>query len=94
MRDYHLLWRIHIDKSEVFLVRDEAICERAARLYDQVEYSSAAPPNHTAFNPVVVVAMGPLYLVDDRRPRRLDEWMVELYDRNWTFLGNYGRSRD
>lgn len=91
-RDYLLLWRAHVDKSDVYQVHDEAICERAARLYDEFEYATAWREQHPAFNPVVVVKMGAFYLVDDRRPRRLNYWGVVLYDANWTYAGSYGRN--
>jgi hypothetical protein len=64
------------DSSRVLLVRREKTCRRAARLYGEPN----DPPRR-----VVVVRMGPLYLVyDPYEPLAAGEWNIwRLFNRRW-----------
>jgi len=64
------------DSSQVALVRDEKTCLRAAPLYGE----PGDPPRR-----VVVVRMGPLYMVyDPYEPLSAGEWNIyRLFDRRW-----------
>jgi hypothetical protein len=64
------------DSSRVFLVRQEKTCRRAARLYGEAN----DPPRR-----VVVVRIGPLYLVyDPYEPLPAGEWNIwRLFNRRW-----------
>ncbi|MFL5403488.1 MAG: hypothetical protein ACJ8BF_11795 [Gemmatimonadales bacterium] len=64
------------DSTQVTLVRDEKTCLRAAKLYGH----PGDPPRK-----VVVVRMGPLYLVyDPYEPLPAGEWDIyRLFDRRW-----------
>lgn len=66
--------------SEITLVTDERICERAARTLYGPESAS----------PVLVFKVGAVYMVDDLGDRN-NYWHVQLFDRTWRFLGGgYG----
>jgi hypothetical protein len=64
------------DSSQVALVRDEKKCLKAAQLYGE----AGDPPRR-----VVVVRMGPLYMVyDPYEPLSAGEWnLYRLFDRRW-----------
>jgi hypothetical protein len=72
------------DSSEVALITDEAVCERAARAYSNPD----DPPRR-----VIVVRMGQLFIVHDpHEPLRAGEWHLwRVFDRRWESIVNLAR---
>lgn len=68
--------------DQIVMVTDEERCERAARAYDAAIAIYRSSGRAENIEPVHVVALGPLYLVEsasDRRPG----YEVKVFDRSW-----------
>ena len=79
-----------VSSEAIVLVRDEAICHRAARAYgDRLRRFVDKKWRDV---PVVVVRIGEMYLVDDLRPRDGSDayWEVMLFDKTWRKRLSYG----
>lgn len=68
--------------DQIVMVTDEERCEQAARRYDAAIsiYRSSGRPE--SIEPVHVVALGPLYLVESAGDRR-EGYEVKFFDRGW-----------
>ncbi len=81
--DLRVMHRIPLTPADqIAVVTDEAGCEHAARAYDAAIsiYRSSGRAEH--IEPVHVVALGPLYLVESAGDRR-QGYEVKLFDRGW-----------
>lgn len=80
-----------VPRASVHAVTDESVCERAAKAYDASIWSGGVTVDqHRALRPVLVVAVGSIYLVDDLGERD-GFWNVVPYDQQWNELrGHYG----
>ena len=78
-----------VPSDSIRVVRDEAVCRRAASLY--AETARGELPDWPT-KPVLVVQMGAFYLVDDQRARdgTSPYWEVHVFDRNWEYVIRYG----
>ena len=89
--DVRVIHRIPLLPADhIAMVTDEDRCEHAARAYDaaiSIYRSSGRAPS---IEPVHVVSLGPLYLVESARDRR-DGYEVKLFNRSWQHLrGGFG----
>lgn len=89
--DLRVIHRIPLlPAGDIAMVVDEDRCEHAARAYDaaiSIYRSSGRAPS---IEPVHVVSLGPLYLVESARDRR-DGYEVKLFNRTWKHLrGGFG----
>ena len=89
--DLRVIHRIPLlPAGDIATVVDEDSCEYAARAYDaaiSIYRSSGRAPS---IEPVHVVSLGPLYLVESARDRR-DGYEVKLFNRSWKHLrGGFG----
>lgn len=76
--------------DSITIIRDEAVCRRAAEAYRNVLRASVADRfGSHADSPVLVVAVGSVYLVDDLRARGT-YWEVMVFDRGWRRRYGYG----
>lgn len=68
-------------EDDIALVRDEEVCERASRAYGR----PGDPPRR-----MIVVRMGPLYMVyDPNEPRYAGEWdTISIFDAMWGHVLN------
>ena len=83
--------------SAVAVVRDEAMCRRASQAYWDVLRTSVPDLfGKHADTPVLAVQVGPIYLVDDQRPRNGPDayWEVMIFDRKWHRVYGYGAGAD
>jgi hypothetical protein len=91
VRETVKLGRVAIDS--VMVIRDDEVCRRAAAAYWAI-LRSAVPDRFgsRADTPVLVLRVGSVYLVDDRRSRsgRSAYWEVMVFDRSWRRLYGYG----
>jgi len=81
--DLRVMHRIPLTPADqIAVIADEAGCEHAARAYDAAIsiYRSSGRAEH--IEPVHVVALGPLYLVESTGDRR-QGYEVKLFDRGW-----------
>ena len=83
-----LIHRIpNIDRRDIAFVRDEVICEQAARAYD-IELSGT---EHSSFIPVKVIRLRGVWVVEAARRRSILPWTVAFFDSDWRHLGmTYG----
>jgi hypothetical protein len=79
-----------VPRDSVVLVRDEATCRRAAQAYWTILRTSVSDlfGNH-ADTPVLVVAVGSVYLVDDLRNRQT-YWEVMVFNQQWQRRYGFG----
>jgi hypothetical protein len=77
--------------KSIRLISDERLCEVAARHYDALKFGggSISKDDHPAIHPVVVVAAGNVYLVDDATDRTVF-YLVVGFDHAWNEIGSYG----
>jgi hypothetical protein len=79
-----------LSPDAVFLVRDEAVCEKAAKAFDRITHAGDFLAEHKRLRPVLVVPVGDVYVVEEARPRG-DIWSVEFFDADWRPRGfGYG----
>ena len=78
-----------VSDDSIRVVRDEAVCRRAAKLYAET-IRQDSPDWRDA--PVLVVQVGRFYLVDDQRSRAGASpfWEVHVFDRQWEYVIRYG----
>jgi hypothetical protein len=74
----------------IAIVRDETVCETAAKAYDRIFHSIDLLADHRRLMPALVIRLGPVFLVEEARLRG-DHWEVMFFDANWRQLGGgYG----
>lgn len=79
-----------VPRDSIVYVRDDAVCREAAFAY----WSTLRRWVPDLFGshpdaPVLVIALGSFFLVDDQRPRD-DYWEVIIFDHRWRRLHSYG----
>lgn len=74
------------DRS-VGVVRNERVCERAARAYARSRMSEPIETTPRVVLPVLVIRVGPVWLVDDRRGGGISE--TGVYTQSWRLIGWY-----
>jgi hypothetical protein len=88
IRALHRISPVPVD--EIALVTDEVVCERAARAYDAARFIYRSSPPGRSIEPVFVVSVGRVYLVESAGDRR-HGYEVKVFDRSWTHLrGGFG----
>ena len=71
-------------------ITDEEICSRASESYFAIlKLEVPGLFSDTPNLPVVVIAVGDVYFVDDQRDRN-EYWEVMVFDRSWKRLYGYG----
>ncbi len=83
--------------SPVTVVRDQAPCRRASQAYwDVLRTSVTELFGKHPDTPVLTVKVGPMYLVDDQRPRKGPDayWEVMIFDHRWHRVSGYGAGAD
>jgi len=70
-----------VTPSQVVLVTDNAICAKAAAVYDMTELEKY--PRYTLY----VVALGASYGVEDTRMLQEGFETANIYDSNWKYIG-------
>jgi hypothetical protein len=74
----------------VVLVQDQTICETAAKAYDRVFHSIDLLAKHQSIQPVLVIRLGTMFVVEEAR-KRGGHWEVVFFDAAWRHLGfGYG----
>jgi hypothetical protein len=75
-----------LSRDAVFFVRDEAICEKAAKAFDRVTHTGELLAEHKRLHPVLVVRVGDVFVVEEARLRGA-VWSVEFFDLDWRHRG-------
>ena len=77
-------------RGEIALIREEKMCEQAAKAFDRAVHAGQLLEEHKRLQPALVVKLGPVFLVEEARPRG-EIWEVKFFDLNWHLLGfGYG----
>jgi hypothetical protein len=81
--DLRVMHRIPLTPADqIVMVTDEARCEQAARAYDTAISIYRSSGRAESIEPVHVVALGPLYLVESAGDRR-QGYEVKFFDSRW-----------
>lgn len=89
--DVRMMHRIAVmPADQIVVVTDDERCERAARAYDTAIAIYRSSGRADSIEPVHVVALGALYLVESAGDRR-QGYEVKVFDRGWRHRrGGYG----
>ena len=89
--DVRVMHRIAVVPADrIVMVTDEDSCEHAARAYDTATSIYRSSGRTESIEPVHVVSLGPLYLVESSGDRR-QGYEVKVFDRAWRHLrGGFG----
>jgi hypothetical protein len=82
-----------VPNDSIVVIRDDEVCRRAAAAYWAILRRSVPERFGSRTDaPVLVVRVGSVYLVDDRRSRdgRSAYWEVMVFDQSWGRLYGYG----
>src|SRR5712671_2506415 len=86
MAYYRLAYAIpEMSPDAVSLVRDEAVCERAAKAYDRIFHGIDLLEDHRGLMPALAIKLGAVFIVEEARPRG-SHWEVMFFDENWRAL--------
>jgi hypothetical protein len=89
VRAMHRIPRIPAD--QIAMVTDDESCERAARAYDAATFIYRSTPLGRSIDPVHVVSLGRVYLVESAGDRRRQGYEVKFFDRSWKHMrGGFG----
>jgi len=75
-----------LSPDAVSFVRDEAVCEKAAKAFDRITHAGDLLAEHKRVHPVLVVRVGDVYVVEEARARG-ELWSVEFFDADWRSRG-------